>query len=348
MRKNSFALLSFAFMTLLAGSNMYAQIGTWTAIRNLAPNNSNGVMLLLTDGTVISKDDAGTGNGTGWNRLTPDNTGSYVNGTWTSIAPMNYDRLFFATQVLPNGKVFAAGGEYGAGATRGEVYDPVANTWTNTNAVTGGQNIYDGNSEILATGVVLVGLQAGSHFGYDDLFYTNSTNNWTTAPQAPQDHDEAAWLKLPDGSILFIGIYSQNSCRYIPATNTWVADATVPVNIYDPYGEEAGPAFMLPNGKAIFFSASGKNAIYTPSGNTSPGSWTQAASFPTISGTPVAQIDAAGAMMVNGHILLAVSPVNTSNADQFRSPFWFLEYDYTTNSFTQVTSILPDIGEDSV
>ena len=202
MKKNPYAILALFVLTLLFKSNAYAQIGTWTAVTNTAPNNCNGVMLLLTDGTVICKDDAGTGQGTGWNRLTPDNTGSYVNGTWTSMANMNYDRLFFATQVLPNGKVFAAGGEYGAGATRGEVYDPVANTWTNTNAVTGGQNIYDGNSEILATGVVLVGLQSGNNPSFDDLFYTNSTNNWTNAPQAPLNHDEAAWLKLPDGSIL--------------------------------------------------------------------------------------------------------------------------------------------------
>jgi hypothetical protein len=351
MKKQIYLLLNLFFFVLLIQSNISAQFGTWTALSNAAPNNSMGVMLLLTDGTVICKDDGGSGTfGTGWNRLTPDITGSYVNGTWTSIANMNDDRLFFPTQVLPNGKVFAAGGEYSSsnGSTSGEVYDPVANTWTLTNAVTGNQNIYDGNSEILATGVVLVGLQAGNNPGKDDLFYTNSTNDWTSAPQAPLSHDEAAWLKLPDQSILFVGIGSQNSCRYIPSTNTWVTDGHVPVDIYDNYGDESGPAFMLPNGKAIFFSASGQNALYTPSGTSSPGTWSQAASFPSISGTPVAQIDAAGAMMINGKILLAVSPVNTSNNDQFRSPFWFLEYDYTTNTFAQVTSIIPLIGADSV
>ncbi|HTA27680.1 MAG TPA: T9SS type A sorting domain-containing protein, partial [Bacteroidia bacterium] len=241
-----------------------------------------------------------------------------------------------------------AGGEYGAGATRGEVYDPVANTWTNTNAVTGNQNIYDGNSEILYNGTVLVGLQSGNNPSFDDLFYTNGTNNWTTAPQAPLNHDEAAWLKLPDSSTLFIGINSTNSCRYIPQTNTWVTDATVPVQIYDPYGEEAGPAFMLPNGKAVFFGASAHNVMYTPSGNTSPGTWTQIADFPVISGTQVSMTDAAGCMMVNGHILLAVSPINTSNANQFLAPIYFLEYDYTTNTFTQVTSVLPTIGTDQI
>lgn len=350
MRKNSFKLLTLFVLTILIKSNSYAQTGTWTAVTRTAPNNCMGVMLLLTDGTVICKDDAGSGEGTGWNRLTPDTAGNYANGTWTSIGSMINDRLFFPSQVLPNGKVFVAGGEYSNanGSTSGEVYDPVADTWSATNAVTGGQNIYDGNSEILATGTVLVGLQAGNVYGYTDLFYTNSTNNWTNAPQAPLDHDEAAWLKLPDYSILFVGISTQKSCRYIPASNTWVNDANLPVALYDNYGSEAGGAYMLPNGKAVFFGATGQNAIYTPSGTASPGTWAAAANFPSISGTQTGQIDAAGAMMVNGHILLAVSPVNTSNSDQFRAPFWFVEYDYTTNTFSQVTSILSVIGADSV
>ena len=348
MKKQLSSILSVFALAALISSNASAQFGTWTAISATAPNNSNGDMLLLTDGTVLVKSDKGGGAGYGWDKLTPDIHGSYVAGTWTSIANMNYDALFFATQVLPDGKVFSAGGEYGAQGNRGEVYDPVANKWTNTNAVTGGQNISDGNSEILASGVVMVGLQGGNNPSFDDLFYTEGTNSWTNAPQAPQNHDEAAWLKLPDNSILFIGINSTKSTRYIPATNTWVADANVPVNIYDQYGSEAGGAYMLPNGKAIFFGANGHNVIYTPSGNTSPGTWVQSADFPKIGSTSVGQIDAAGAMMINGKILLAVSPVNTSNADQFRAPFWFLEYDYTTDSYAQVTSLLPIIGADSV
>ncbi len=346
MKKQILGILGMVTGVILSTGNANGQTGTWTAVKNFAPNNCYGVMLLLTDGTVICKDDGGNGYGTGWNRLTPDNKGSYVNGTWSNIASMNYDRLFFAKQVLPNGKVFASGGEYGGGATRGEVYDPIANTWTNTNTV--GEDVYDGNSEILSTGVVLVGPQAGPNNGKDNLFYTPSSNNWATAPNSPLDHDEAAWLKLPDGSILFVGIGSTKSCRYIPGTNTWVNDANLPVSLYDNYGSEMGGAYMLPNGKAVFFGATTHNAIYTPSGTSAPGTWTAAADYPMIGTTTVGQIDASGAMMVNGHILLAVSPSNSNSRDQFRSPFWFLEYDYTTNTFTQVTSVLPNIAADSV
>ncbi len=349
--KFTFNLKSLSFclvFLLLITQQSFAQFGTWTKVATNAPNYNMGVMLLMTDGTVICKDDQGTNTGTGWNKLTPNINGSYINGTWSSIASMNRDRLFFPSQVLPDGKVFVAGGEYGAGATHGEVYDPVANTWTNTNAVVSNMNVYDGNSMILPSGVVLVGLQSGINPSFDCQFYTESTNNWTTAPTAPLNHDEASWLKLPDSTILFIGIHSTNSCRYVPKTNTWITDATVPTNIYDNYGFEAGAALLLPNGKGIFFGANGHNVIYTPSGTTAPGTWANAADFPTISGNKTGQIDAPAAMEPNGKILCAVSPVNTSNADQFRSPTWFVEYDYTTNTFAQVTSTIPGLGADSL
>ncbi len=121
----------------------------------------------------------------------------------------------------------------------------------------------------------------------------------------------------------------------------------MPGNLYDPYGYEAGPAFLLPNGKAIFTGATGYNAIYTPSGNVNPGSWSSADSFPVIGGNQMSCPDSSGSMMVNGHILLSCSPIGTIS-DEFRGPAYFVEYDYTTNSFTQVTSPIPGYGADSM
>jgi hypothetical protein len=45
--------------------------------------------------------------------------------------------------------------------------------------------------------------------------------------------------------------------------------------------------------------------------------------------------DAAGAMMMNGNILLAVSP-QPDTADVFHSPTSYFEYDYLSNTFTRV------------
>src|SRR5207253_2419573 len=103
--------------------------GTWTPLVN-APPTSVGTMLLLTDGTVMAH---GQQVSSDWYKLTPDATGSYVNGTWTTLASMAETRLYFGTQVLPDGRVFLMGGEYSSGGSEvntGEIYDPQTDTWT--------------------------------------------------------------------------------------------------------------------------------------------------------------------------------------------------------------------------
>ncbi len=332
---------------LLAISQINAQIGTWTKLTHNCPHQNMGTLLLLTNGKVISHNDVGGDVGTGWDMLTPDATGSYANGTWTTIASMISDRYAFASQVLPSGKVWVAGGEYGAGGTTSEVYNPLTNTWTAATGIPTGWNVYDSPSELLYNGKVLFGPEIGSRPSFDCMFYNPVTNSCTAAPYSIYNHDEAQWIKLPDSSVLFVGIGSVNSNRYIPQTNTWEVDGNLPVSIYDYYGEESGCGLNLPNGKAIFFGATQYNVIYTPTGNHTAGTFTAAATFPQIRGGYVGQPDAPGAMMVNGHILLAVSPLGTST-NEFQSPVYFVEYNYVTNTFTQVTSAIPGIGGDSI
>jgi hypothetical protein len=93
-------------------------VGTWSPLTNKAPAGID-VMLLLMDGTVIA-----TGNNTtNWYRLTPDSTGNYAHGTWTTIASMNDKRIYYSADVLLDGRVFIVGGSVGSGQTTAEVYD---------------------------------------------------------------------------------------------------------------------------------------------------------------------------------------------------------------------------------
>ena len=64
-------------------------------------------MLLLTDGSIMAQDYTNGSCSAKWYRLQPDSTGSYVNGTWSALASMSTGRLFFASVMLPSGKVFA-------------------------------------------------------------------------------------------------------------------------------------------------------------------------------------------------------------------------------------------------
>ena len=313
----------------LESRNLLA-VGSWTALASAAPFNSGGGMVLLSDGTVMAKSQSGGSDGYGntYYKLTPSSTGSYINGTWTALTPMNDTRLYYSTQVLTNGNVYVAGGEYGSGKAKGEVYNPLTNAWTATGALPSGDAFSDANSEILPNGNVLQALVSGSLTG--TLIYNPTTNTYSTGPSANGITNESMWVKLPDNSILFVNRASTSSERYIPASNSWVNDANVPVSLYDSTGDESGAGFLLPNGNAFFLGATGSTAIYTPSGSSSPGSWVAGPNIPNSQATP----DAPAAMMVNGNILCAVSPKGTSS-NEFPSPTTFYEYNYVTNSFTQ-------------
>ena len=336
-------VLTLSVFCTFCATNVLAQTGTWSPVTTPAPHYNEGVMLLLTDGTVICKTGSGGADLSGsenignvWDKLTPVN-GSYANGTWSTIAPMDSPRLYFSSQVLRDGRVYVCGGEYGGGGKWGEIYNPATNTWSFTG--TGGSGVgfpfpnvvSDANSEILPDGRILQACvdEAGINLNY---LYDPIANTYTAGPNCLRIDNEATWVKLPDNSVLFMDNYAQTSERYIPATNTWINDATAPVNLFDPYGFEAGAAFLLPNGKVWFIGSTPHTLYYTPSGSTAPGTWTSGPAIPSSQGAP----DAAAAMLPNGHILLTLSPTPTAG-DHFPGPTKYYEFDYATNTFTQIT-----------
>ena len=321
----------------VVSSSSGAAAGTWTPLANRPPDNVD-TMLLLTDGTVMAASgEPRSGNiGNAWFRLTPDIHGSYVNGTWSVLAPMNDARLYYSSQVLLDGRVFIAGGEYGvngllsANAATAEIYDPLANAWTRL--PDSGQTFLDSGSEILPDGRVLVAPVFPSVPG-NTIIYDPVANSWSAGIPLVRgsDQDEASWVKLPDDSILSIDPFGTNSERFIPTLNKWVDDGVVPVPIYDAFDSEMGAGFLLADGRAFFLGDAGATAIYTPSGTTSPGTWTAGAPMPNGLGVP----DAPAAMMVNGRILCAFSPVPATNGD-FPTPTTFYEYDPVANNFTSI------------
>ena len=168
---NSAAGLAIALAVSLFALPAWA-FGTWTA----APVNP-GVgqafgLWQLTDGTVLSHGTALNH----WVVLTPDASGSYVNGKWNSVASSAFERGGAQEHVLKDGRFFEAGGEYiyawpafqGVAACSTnctqpaggsvlfknvEIFDPVANTWT-VEAVAL-YDIGDTGSTVLAAGRIL-------------------------------------------------------------------------------------------------------------------------------------------------------------------------------------------------
>ncbi|MFZ0800701.1 MAG: hypothetical protein WBQ09_06720, partial [Terriglobales bacterium] len=103
------AIASLVLASSLIASAQEPAVGTWTKLTH-QPTFETDTALLLTDGTVMMHQyNSGT-----WWRLTPTLAGSYVNGTWTQLASMQsgYAPLYFASAVLPDGRVLVEGGEY--------------------------------------------------------------------------------------------------------------------------------------------------------------------------------------------------------------------------------------------
>src|SRR5205814_662090 len=98
-------------------------LASWTPVSNLAPAGI-GTMELLTDGTVMGEAyPSGV-----WYKLTPSANGNYATGTWTTLATEPVHRLYTATNVLQDGRVFNLGGEYvnnggGTWNNTGDIYN---------------------------------------------------------------------------------------------------------------------------------------------------------------------------------------------------------------------------------
>ncbi len=341
---NDFQSICYATTLILVSictTHSIAQTGTWSAVTNIAPHTNAGVMLLMTDGSILCKTSSGGTQGNVWDKLTPDSHGSYQNGTWSSITAMNDDRLYFSSQVLNDGRVYVAGGEYGSGSSKSEIYNPQTNAWTAAPVLLH-QLISDANSEILPSGKVLqatvLDTVGGTPFlSTNTYIYDPSANTYAGGPSTHGSSNESIWVKLPDSSVIYVDRLSTNSERYIPSTNTWITDATVSSDPYDPFGDETGAGFLLPNGKVFFIGSPGNTLYYTPSGNTSNGTWANGPAIPNAYGAP----DAPAAMMTNGHILCVLSP-EPSSGDHFPDSTKFYEFDYTTNSFTLLNTPFGD------
>src|SRR5437899_1584210 len=182
--------------------------GTWQPLNN-QPTFNASTMLLLTDGTVMCSDEGSGLVGTShWWKLTPDSSGSYINGTWSQLADGPNSPLFFASAVLKDGRVFVAGGEYNGAPPpptpdllAAEIYDPVANTWTSLSTPTGWNNIGDASCCVLPDGRILI----GSINDNRKAIYDPVANTWTAAAKKNNTtSNEETWTLLPDQTILTI------------------------------------------------------------------------------------------------------------------------------------------------
>ena len=103
---------------LSASKSVTIYITKWTTLTASSSSSEQplsplglSTSLLLPNGDLMVLGSGPNGGPTNtWYEITPVN-GSYANGTWTQLASMNQSRLYFSSDVLPNGDVFVFGGE---------------------------------------------------------------------------------------------------------------------------------------------------------------------------------------------------------------------------------------------
>jgi hypothetical protein len=329
--------------------------GTWKPLTNLFPGTSPDTALLLTDGTVMMHDLC-TRN---WYRLTPTAKGSYAGGTWSTMArlPAGYAPLYFASKVLPDGRVIINGGEYnGTSCTNnwtnlGALYDPVSNSWTSVPAPGGWANIGDAQSIVLADGRYVL----QSPFTKDIAIagISGTTVTWTipTKTHKADVNDEEGWTLLPDRTFLTVdanrdlGLAFSDTEIFSPLTNKFSAGAPSLDSFVDPISHEIGPGVLLANGKVFQAGANscglatcaGHTGIYDPATNT----WAAGPDFPQISGDFYDVSDGPAALLPNGNVLIQASPSFGSN---FNSPSHFFEFDGSTLAQVNEPSSAPSIA----
>jgi hypothetical protein len=295
----------------------FASVGfsqTWTPLKN-QPSFAANAALLLTDGRVIVQD----ANASDWWTLTPDNTGSYVNGTWKQVASLQsgYSPLYHAAAILPDGRLVIQGGEYNGGnngvwTNQGAIYDPVKNKWTPLSAPSGWSQIGDAQSVVLNNGTFML----ADPFDEADALLDATTLTYTVlAGSGKADrNDEEGWTLLPDGKVLTVdAIDAPNSELFDPTTQMWSSAGSTIVRLEDPNSQEIGPMVLRPNGVVFATGANAGGAGHTSNYDIKTGEWTAGPDIPD--GLDIA--DGPAALLTDGNVLIMASPGVFNNGVQF-------------------------------
>ena len=289
--------------------------GTWTDVGNLPTFAQYGPWepQLLTDGTVLVLA-AGTQQ---WYKLTPDSKGKYTDGTWSQISPMPAGDcpLYFAAQILPDGRMIINGGEYnvcGSGeSTAGSLFDPVSNSWTSVPAPSGWTEIGDADSIILPNGTYMLAECCNSNQALASI--SGTTVTWK-AQSGYGSNSEEGWSPLPGGNLLTVDVWNKGSNYddyeiYDTATGTWSLAGKTP-DLLTNGSLELGGAPLTPSygaqGTIIQFSGNptlGVNDIY----DIASGTWTSGPVM-KVGSTVYDCADAPAATLPDGNVLVQASP----------------------------------------
>jgi hypothetical protein len=333
----------------------------WTPLVNPPPFGTPGTMLLESDGTVLVHDEPDnntTGGTNAWWKLTPDANGSYADGTWSQIAsmPADYTPLYFASAILPDGRMIVEGGEYIGGnavwSDQGEIYNPVTNTWASVAPPPGWTNIGDAASDVLPDGTFMLQQPCQTcvtnpDLTVDDALLNARTLTWKVIPATGKDdpNDEEGWTLEPNGQLLTVDLWAPGETqRYNPRSQSWsfAGSTNMNGNPIDPFPVvEIGPQAEMPGGN-VFVAGAGSSTqeIPTPCTTDVPtqtalynygtSTWAAGPQIPAIGGEEYDSTDGPASTLPDGNVLFDAS------ACVYNTPTHFFLYDASSNTITQI------------
>ena len=343
----------------------------WTPLKNPPPTGTPGTMLLESDGTVLVHDEPDnntTGGTNAWYKLTPDSSGSYIDGTWSQIAsmPAAYTPLYFASAILPDGRMIVEGGEYiGENAVwsdQGEIYNPATNTWASVAPPPGWTNIGDAASDVLPDGTFMLQhpcqtCVTNPDLTVDDALLNPRTMKWTVIPGTGKNdpNDEEGWTLEPSGQLLTVDTWIPAATQlFNPGTKSWSFAGNTAANgdPVDPFPVvEIGPQVEMPGGNtfvvgagvstqepptACTTDADTQNALY----QYATGTWAAGPEIPAIGGEEYDSTDGPASTLPDGNVLFDAS------ACVYNTPTHFFVYNASSNTLTQVPDV-PNAPNDS-
>lgn len=288
-----------------------------------------------------------------WYKLVPNSAGSYVAGTWSPIASMpviggtQYAPKYYSTEVLPDGRLLAEGGEYNVDGTSpvwtnlGAIYSQSSNTWTAVNPPAGVTEIGDSQSVLLTNGRMMIGLCCNSLPSANYLF-NPSTLTWSSTG-APSDYqNEQGYELLPSGKVLTIDVPDPPQTQlYTASSGTWATGSSTPMVLPDTCGTaEIGPAVVRGNQTLVAFGGDtcGTNPVPTAIRNNTTGMWSAGPNIPAVCGSGGTSYctlaDAPAAQLPDGRILFAAS----AGYDTYPTHF----FEMTVNNVIVPTTDHPD------
>ena len=336
----------------------------WTALKNAPPFGTPGTMLLESDGTVLvhnEPDNNTTGGTNQWWKLTPAANGSYVDGTWSQIAsmPSDYAPLYFASAILPDGRMIVEGGEYNGDnavwSDQGEIYNPVTNTWKSVAPPKGWTSMGDAASEVLDNGTFMLqqpcqNCVSNGAFTVDDALLNAKTLTWKVIPSTGKvdPNDEEGWTLEPNGKVLTIDVWAPGGTElFSPKTDTWsfagdTAAGGSPINPWPVV--EIGPQAELPGGN-LFVVGAGSSTQEPPTActtdvptdtalyNYSSGTWTAGPTIPAIGGQEMDATDGPSSTLPDGNVVFDAS------ACVYNAPTHFFLYNASANTISQIPDV---------